>query len=158
MPRSLGRAGLLARALILACSIAVLPTLPPLASASVRAHAAIGSASHATVAGTIRFGAQWFGWDVRRVQYMIDGHPKWTAARTPFLYGRYGTPNTRRLRNGRHLLKVVISYRGGRRRVIRRWIDVRNGTTAHTTAGHDLISALGSPLGHAAGASVVLFN
>ena len=79
-----------------------------------------------TVSGAIRFAARHVGQHARRVVFLIDGHRRWSTARSPFRFRGTGWLNTRTLSNGRHVMSVLVVYASHRERAARRTVVVFN--------------------------------
>jgi hypothetical protein len=91
------------------------------------ARIAISSPHQRTLSGSVAFTARVEGRAVREVVFKIDGRHRWATARRPYRY----VVNTRRLRDGTHVL-TIQAWLGGRvwRRVVKR-IFVRNPVDRH---------------------------
>jgi hypothetical protein len=168
LSRRLVHTGPLPRALLLLALIVGLQA--QIARADTLARAAILVPRTHTVSGRIRFAARVVPRDARAVVFLIDGRRAWTARRRPFRYGRHGLLDTRRLRNGSHVLSMIVLSRRGRKLAVARVrILVRNYRPAphrpkrHTgasasTARAGTIAAFGPPPGGVPGAAVAAFN
>jgi hypothetical protein len=86
------------------------------------ARIAIAAPVRTVVSGYVAFTARVAGPAVREVVFEIDGHHRWATARRPFRY----VVNSRRLRDGSHMLSIRAVYSRRLWRVIRLRIVVRN--------------------------------
>jgi hypothetical protein len=167
MPRLFPSAWGRARVVIVLLSASTAAALPATASAhsgthisTPQAHIAIVGPQAHFVKGAVPFVAHFAGKPIRKVVFSVDGHRKWTTARRPFRYRNGGRLNTRKLRNGVHVLSVKGFFSHHRVAVAKRRIDVRNptkpskaGPTAPTVP-----AAFGPPAGGVPGPSVANFN
>lgn len=146
---------------------ALLLSLSQLAQA--RARVEFSFAAGRSVSGNIRLAAGTVGHATREVVFVIDGRTRWVARRRPFRFGPRGLLDTRRLRNGRHMLTVIALARHGRRvAVTRAPFTVRNvghasrrrpaPVPAPVASGARAVTAFGPPSGGVPGASIAAFN
>lgn len=120
MLRRLARAGWRAPALVSLLFFACLPVTDaaaarhtlPAPAARPKLHFAIMAPAARSVKGTITFAVRNAGPRIQRVEFIIDGHRRWTARRRPFRFDHTGRLNTRHLRNGAHTLQVVAFTKG----------------------------------------------
>lgn len=83
---------------------------------------AISAPARTVVSGSVAFAASVSGAPVRQVVFEIDGHRWWATKRRPYRY----VVNSRRLRNGSHVLSIRALYGRNLSRVVRKRIVVRN--------------------------------
>jgi hypothetical protein len=118
-----------ARLLTIASACALPAAAAPVAlAASARpvARMAISAPTTHAVSGSIRFSARHVPHGARKVIFKIDGSHTWTARRAPYRFHRTGVLNTRRLRNGTHLLSVEAIFTHHHVRVAHRRVVVSN--------------------------------
>ena len=128
----------LAQLLTILTALFALAALAPAALAANGqpvARMAVAAPSTGTVSGSIRFAARHVAPGVRRVVFSIDGSHRWTALRAPYRYHRTGVLNTRKLRNGSHLLVVKAIMAGRGVRVARQRVIVHNAPAPSARPG-----------------------
>lgn len=114
------------------------------------------------VSGIIFFSVRGIKPSVRRIVFAIDGRRIWSAGRYSPRAPRATAVNTRKLRNGRHVLRLRVTYSNYRTAVVSKTIVVQNGpaakrVSAHVASGSN-VGAFGPPAGGVAGPSVAEFN
>jgi Hypothetical glycosyl hydrolase family 15 len=145
-----------------------------------RARVAIVRPSGHVVSGTTEFSARGVALDARRIVFTIDGRRVWTIVRPSRRFLRTAYVNTRRLRNGRHVLRLRVLYASRPAAEVRKTILVENQgpvhrpiharsgppssagpsatTPAQSSAGPLDVGAFGPPIGGVPGESVANFN
>src|SRR5204862_3853436 len=87
------------------------------------------------VAGNVRWRAAIRGPMPSRIDFLVDGKPRWSDRRSPFAYAGGGPLRTLDLANGRHTLRVVAVGKTGHSAAQTIAVRVRNVPLALTTAG-----------------------
>jgi hypothetical protein len=82
--------------------------------------------SRTNVSGTIVFSMRGIGPDVRWIVFMVDGRTVWSTSRLAPRATRPTVVNTRKLRDGRHVLALRVIYANRRTQVVRKAIVVYN--------------------------------
>jgi hypothetical protein len=78
------------------------------------------------VAGTITFSVRGIAFGARRIVFTIDGRPVWSVGERSARYRRATLINTKRLRNGKHVLGLRVVYAHHRTASVRKTIEVVN--------------------------------
>lgn len=112
------------------------------------------------VSGTIFFAVRGIGPRAQRIVFSIDGRRVWSAGRLSPRVRRATAIDTSKLRNGRHLLTVRVSYANRRVALARKTIVVHNGKAARGPEAHPSgagrpTSGSGSSTGGGSGVGVV---
>lgn len=120
---------------------------------------------HTNVSGTIFFAVRGIKPGAVRMVFSIDAHEMWSVRRVSPRLRRATAINTRKLRNGRHVLRLRVTYANHRTATVRKVIVVHNGgkspapVKAHpASANPPAVTALAPPAAGVEGPSVAEFN
>jgi Hypothetical glycosyl hydrolase family 15 len=152
--------------LFAACALLALCGLArsaPAAGGAIRGHArpTIVWPYHRPVSGSVAFFIRGVPRGARAVFLSVGSRRIWSSGRAATARQRRLVLETRRLRNGPHILLLRVVYRGGRSVLTRKRIVVRNRSGLHGPVAHLAglnVGAFGPPAAGDPGPSVAEFN